>query len=112
MSRPVAGCWLVRNGHMEDGGRMGLCEGRLIKAHLISRQVLIRELGGVTGRAAILDPRSWVWACGGIMGVSGHHGAFDSSKRLRVRRDRLPPGVEDLAEELDLVWWLDRTFGR
>jgi hypothetical protein len=52
------------------------CEGRLIRAHLIPRQLLKRE----GHPEAIDDPRSSVWSCGGIMGNAGHHGMFDASR--------------------------------
>lgn len=86
------------------------CDGQLVRAHLLPRQLLKRH---VPDRAAelIQDPRSWVPACGGITGCSGHHGAYDFARTLRIPRHMLPPGVEELAEELNLVWWLDRSFG-
>jgi hypothetical protein len=81
------------------------CSGRLVKVHLLPRQ-LLKRYGGKPG-----DKRSWVWACGGIMGQSGHHGALDSSRRLRIPRAALPTEVEQLAEELGLAWWLEREYG-
>lgn len=89
----------------------GACDGRLIRAHLLPRQLLGRELGAAEARAAVKDPRSWVWACGGAVGVGGHHGQLDYARTLRVPRHRLPAGLEDLALELGLVWWLDREYG-
>ncbi len=85
------------------------CDGRLIRAHLLPRHLLRRE--GNAG--AIADPRSWVPACGGPTGCSGHHGIFDygSVRTLRVPREALPAGVEELAAELDLGWYLDRKYG-
>jgi hypothetical protein len=91
------------------------CEGRLIRAHLIPRQVIRRELGGRKhgyGWTTIADdPRCWVWACGGALGPSGHHGMLDHSRTLRIPREALPAGIEAFAEEYGLGWWLDRTYG-
>ncbi len=36
--------------------------------------------------AFVYDPRTWIWGCGGLTGLSGHHGMFDCSKALRVPR--------------------------
>jgi hypothetical protein len=85
------------------------CDGRLIRAHLIPVHLLKREVRQAW--AAANDPRSWVWACGGPMGNAGHHGMLDASRTLRIPRDRLPRGLEALAEDLGLGWWLDREYG-
>ena len=98
-------CYLAAYGYMENGAPMTACRGRLIRAHIIPKQVLKRYDGDP------MDPRSWVWACGGIAGIGGHHGAFDSPKTLRLRRVALPSAVEDLAAELGIEWWLCREFG-
>lgn len=83
------------------------CDGRLVKAHLLPRQLLRRQ-----GHPdAIDDPRSYVWACGGPCGCSAHHGAFDVARTLRVPRAAIPAGVEELAAELGLLWYLDREYG-
>lgn len=102
-----ATCWLAR---FTDTP----CQGRLVRAHLIPRQLLKREGFG----AVIPDPRSWVWACGGVVGSGGHHGALDYARTLRVPRAALPPGVEQLAVELDgklgrevFAVFLDREYG-
>lgn len=85
----------------------GPCDGRLVCAHLIPRQLLKRE--GFS--AYIHDSRSFVPCCGGITGCSGHHGMLDHSRKLRIPRDKLPPAVEDFAAELGLTWYLDREYG-
>lgn len=86
------------------------CSGRLIRAHLLPRQLLRRELDRTTYLAAVEDPRSWIPACGGIMGPTGHHGMLDYSRTLRIPYDKLPPGTVELARELGLDWWLEREF--
>lgn len=91
---------------MEHGMKMPPCDGRLIRAHLIPRQV-IKRAGGDP-----LDPRSWEWACGGPTGLGGHHGMLDYSRKLRIPRTDLPPELVEFALELGLVPWLDRTYGQ
>lgn len=92
------------------------CDGALIRAHLIPRQVIKRELRSM-GRSeaeierAIADPRCWVPACGGPVGIGGHHGEFDGL-RLRVPRSGLPEQLEVFAAEYGLTWLLDRRYGR
>lgn len=97
-------CWLAA---LPDAGP---CDGRLVRCHLISQQVLRREVGRGWRKVAD-DPRSWVWGCGGPTGVGGHHGRLDYSRSLRIPRELLPPAVEELGAELGLGWWLDRTYG-
>lgn len=117
----------------------GPCDGWLIRAHLVPRQLLKRELPrGVAycdeqerwvderdawafdddrgPRVRSLselhdDPRGWVPCCGGPTGIGGHHGALDYSRKLRIPRDVLPVAVEEFAVELGLGWWLDREYG-
>lgn len=83
------------------------CEGRLVRAHLVPRQLLKRE--GFD--ALVPDPRTWVWACGGITGSCGHHGLLDYSRTLRIPRAALPAELEDVCEEMGLSWWLEREYG-
>lgn len=87
------------------------CDGRLVKAHLIPRQLLLREIAVERSAGAVWDDRVWVWACGGITGVSGHHGMLDASRTLRIPRAALPPDLEEFADEHGLGWWLDREYG-
>lgn len=112
----------------------GPCDGALIRAHLVPRQLLKREyphgavlIEGQWQRRAIRqpaarnacrtlrqlcdDPRSWVPCCGGPMGLSGHHGQLDQSRTLRIPRELLPTAVEEFAAELGLLWYLDREYG-
>lgn len=95
-------CWLAQ---FSDAS----CDGRMDRAHLISQQLMKRELRTsprIVELAAILgDPRGWVPAC------RKHHGAFDVARTIRVPRSSLPVGVEDLALELGLEWWLEREYG-
>ena len=114
------------------------CEGALVKAHLIPKQLMRRtvpkgavRIDGVWQRpvealfilADELDPprrtlrelqedsRSWVPACGGLTGISGHHGMLDHSRLLRIPRFEIPEHVEEYARELGLMWWIDREYG-
>jgi hypothetical protein len=57
------------------------------------------------------DPRCWVWGCGGPMGPGGHHGQFKPDGPRPIARHRLPPALEEFAEEIGLSWWLDYTYG-
>jgi hypothetical protein len=88
------------------------CEGRLIRAHLIPKQVIRRELRiGYAWTVVADDPRCWCWACGGALGPSGHHGMLDYSRTLRIPREALPVGLEEFAAEYGLLWWLEREYG-
>ena len=115
------GCFFFVNATC-DRGPMPPCDGRLVRCHLIPRQTLrrtdqYRRLKGNQERADFLyDPRSWVWGCGGGVGLNGHHGMFDMNFALHVPRRCLPAGVEELAVELtihgvDLTWYLDWKYG-
>lgn len=97
------GCWFAQN---VIG--CGPCDGQLVRCHLIPRQLLRRELGWRLRRD---DPRTWVWGCGGSMGIGGHHGQLDQSRKLRIPRDVLPGELEAFASEFGLSWWLDREYG-
>jgi hypothetical protein len=61
-------------------------------------------------RALIDDPRVVVPGCGGITGLTGHHGAVDALI-LRIPRGMLPPELEEYAAEYSLGWVLDRSYG-
>lgn len=89
-------CWLAEFSDME-------CFGRLRKVHLLPKQTLKR---------AGLDPwhpAVWVPACGGLTGLSGHHGEFDGY-RLTVPRSALSWELEEFARDNNLDWYLDRRF--
>lgn len=112
----------------------GPCDGRLIAAHLIPKQLLRREVcsartSGSSGRwpvtvdqraelARILwDPRVIVPCCGGPTGIGGHHGKLDAAaiRPLRIPREKLPDGLEEYVEALDLPrvrTYLNRTYPR
>jgi hypothetical protein len=45
------------------------------------------------------------------MGDSGHHGAFDHARTIRLPRSALPAELEMLAIEAGLCWFLDREYG-
>jgi hypothetical protein len=84
------------------------CDGRLVKAHLIRRQVLRR----LVGPQAEHDDRTWVWSCGGPVGMGGHHGMLDYARTIRIPRERLPGALEEfVAEHPQLAYWLDREYG-
>ena len=100
-------CFLAAHGQMVDGSDMPACTGRLIRAHLIPRQLLRREGHDVL----IPDRRTWVLACGGPTGAQGHHGMLDQSRTLWLPRRALPPLTEALADELGLAWYLDKEYG-
>jgi hypothetical protein len=48
--------------------------------------------------------------CGGLRGISGHHGQFDGGQ-FKLSREMLPPETEEFAADLGLDWWLDRQYG-
>ena len=102
-------CYLAQHGIYERG-TMPPCEGQLIKAHLLPRQLLRRELGPIQADEAIRNPASWVPACGGPQGQSGHHGMLDTARTLRVPYEALPVPLIALAEALGLAWWVCREF--
>jgi hypothetical protein len=117
----------------------GPCDGALIRAHLLPRQLLKREFPqGVAFcdergrwvdargefaydddkglrmrslRELCDDENAWIPCCGGPMGVSGHHGMLDTSRKLRIPREKVPVKVEAFAEALGLGWYIDRTYG-
>ena len=93
---------------------LGGCEGRLVKAHLIPKQALKRELatklwkggmGQVDAREAAIglawDGSVWRWMCGGPTGLGGHHGQFDAKQ---IRLDGLPEDLVGFLREWDLEW--------
>lgn len=98
-------CWFATFGFMENGDRIPPCDGRLVRCHLIPKQIIRRA------RGKVWDDRAWVWACGGPIGNAGHHGMLDTSKTLRLPRVAIPDETEEFAAELGLEWWLDRTYG-
>lgn len=102
-------CWFAS---VPDAGP---CDGPLVRCHLMPKHVLRQNFPkGFEGRAlAVLqaDPRSWVWGCGGSMGLGGHHGRLDTSRKLRIPRNLIPAETEELAAELGLTPWLDREYG-
>jgi hypothetical protein len=110
----------------------GPCDGPLIRAHLIAKQFIKREvfsarraqgLTSAQARAGVTDvawdDRVWVPCCGGPTGIGGHHAELDSPlSMVRLPRAALPEGVEEFAAELDeligrevFASWLDRTYG-
>jgi hypothetical protein len=101
-------CWLAHNAAYvpwPNGERepMPPCGGRVIRAHLIPKRLIGVDLAA--------DPRTWVFACGGIMGCSGHHGMLDVERKLRIPRQNLPIALEQFAAEHGFSHWLDREYG-
>ena len=90
-------CWLSRFSDVP-------CEGKLRTVHILPKRKL-KEKGHDP-----YDPRSFIHACGGLTGLEGHHGAFDYFK-IKVPREAIPQGTEELAEELGLLWYLAQRFG-
>lgn len=93
-------CWAATN--LTDAGP---CAGRLVKAHLLPKQLLRRE-GLPPWHDAV-----WVPLCGGPTGIGGHHGQLDHSRTLKIPRAALPPELEAYAEKHGLSWWLEREYG-
>lgn len=102
------------------------CEGRLVRCHLLPRQEIRRVwrsahhgagsdrayLPWKTMRDAMDDPRSWVWGCGGGLGVGGHHGMLDHSRTLKIPWEALPPELHEFAADLGASAWLEREYAR
>jgi len=133
MSRPV--CFFQRL----PGA--GPCDGALIRAHLIPKQLVKRGFPhGVSwhprlecwvGYAPLEEQealdRGEGWAhrtlrqmqddprcwvpCCGGPTGIGGHHGQFDGLRLRLPRESLPLAVVEYAAELGLSWWLDRTYG-
>lgn len=119
-------CWLAQFSDVP-------CDGPLVRVHLIPRSLLKKEFRngvylqrcrpGGSGLAVgeettwrswqelAIDRAAWVFACGGIMGNSGHHGMLDVARTLRIPRSAIPEETERFAAMLELEWWLDREYG-
>lgn len=102
-------CFLATFG-VHETGTMPPCDGRLVRVHLIPRQLLKREFPAKWRRYAE-NRATWVLGCGGIPGNCGHHGMLDTERTLRIPRAAIPPNIEAFAKELGLTWWLDREYG-
>jgi hypothetical protein len=86
------------------------CEGRLVKAHLVPKQTLKRELHldktFPNPLTPIWDSRCWRWMCGGWgYGSSGHHGAYDA---YQIRLHAWPEDFLEFLREYDIEWMADR----
>jgi hypothetical protein len=60
----------------------------------------------------VWDERTWVLACGGPEGSGGHHGLFDFSRTLRLRRSAVPAATAQFADQYGLEWYLEKRYGR
>lgn len=90
------GCWL------QQFSDKPTCAGRMDRAHLVTRQLLRRE-----GHDALIpDERTWMPAC------RFHHGQFDNYRGVVIPRERLPEAFLSLMDDLGLLWWVDRRYGR
>jgi hypothetical protein len=98
---------------------LGGCEGRLVKAHLVPKQTinreviapLLREHGQIVTERALKDsilwdPRCWRWMCGGWgYGSSGHHGMYDA---YQIRLHAWPEDFLEFLREYGIEWMADR----
>lgn len=104
-------CWVKQ--HVPHVGTP--CDGELVKAHLIPKQRIRRELrlgrSDAELEALVWDERVWVPVCGGPTGIGGHHGMLDYSRTVRIPREVLPVGLEEFALEHGLGWSLERDYG-
>ena len=102
----MTSCWLAQFA----GADRRTCRGRLVRAHLISRDQLRKRFGRERGDELAEDPATFVLACGGLTGLEGHHGMFDHYQ-LRVPASALPQATVQFAEAHDLTGWLERYYG-
>lgn len=103
-------CWIAKHGVFE--GPATSCDGELVKCHLIPR-MLLRKNRIIRQRPwQMWNDALWVWACGGLSGSGGHHGAFDTARTIRIPRNEIPLLTEAFAQSLGLEWWLERTYGK
>ena len=99
-------CWLAKFSDTP-------CKGGLIRAHLLPKQLIRREINDrEEAQMVINDPRSWVPSCGGLSGLAGHHGEFDTSGTIVLARKDLPPDLEELAAETGMMWWIEKKYGK
>lgn len=87
-----------------------LCGGHDVQAHhIIYQQVLLRT---ATSRGLSFEALRWDHRCALPLCRDTCHPAHHAGRR-RVTRNELArhaPAVFDMAAELDLVWWLERTY--
>ena len=94
--------------------QLGDCDGQLVKAHLIPKQTLKRELyyrlreQGMNKPAAreqatriAWDNRAWRPVCGGPTGIGGHHGMVDAKQ---ISWGEWPEDLMEFLREHDLEW--------
>jgi hypothetical protein len=95
---------------------MPRCDGELVRCHLIPKSRLRQELrswvSADTVDKLIWDDATWVWACGGPQGCTGHHGMFDIERTIRVPRVQIPRSTERFAVAWHLEWLLTRLYGQ
>jgi hypothetical protein len=78
-----------------------------VKAHLVPKQTIKRELQGDPYLADLIwDSRCWRWMCGGWgYGSSGHHGAYDA---YQIRLHAWPEDFLQFLREYGIEWMADR----
>jgi hypothetical protein len=88
---------------------LGGCEGRLVKAHLVPKQTIRRELRPRSSswavEAAVNDPRCWRPMCGGPTGIGGHHGAYDA---YQIRLHAWPEDFLEFLREYDIEFLAEK----
>lgn len=103
-----SGCWVARIlTERPKAARSPLqsCDGRTDCHHLIPKRMLRREFQTALVLNALLED-----ARNGIPTCRRHHDQLESAA-IKLARWELPVGVEQFAADVDLGWWLDRTFG-
>lgn len=93
---------------------LGNCDGQLVKAHLVPKQTIKRELyyrairqgmnkpeARAMSQNIAWDDRTWRWVCGGIMGNGGHHGMVDAKQ---IEWGPWPADLIEFLREHDLEW--------
>jgi hypothetical protein len=92
---------------------LGDCQGRLVKAHLVPKGRIAKELrsagaGELEIRDAIWDPRCWRPMCGGSSGLGGHHGQYDAKQ---IHLDEWPQDFVEFLVEHE-IHWMTEAYAR
>jgi hypothetical protein len=84
---------------------LGGCQGRLVKAHLVPKQAIRREVPKADECGVPWDDRAWRWMCGGPTGIGGHHGAYDA---YQIRLHAWPEDFLRFLCEYDIEWMAEK----